>query len=111
MSHNERDQKKYFSHTYAAFAPDFERIATSKTFPLSIEIAVTTPSVDEKPFLCQVASTETPTSAVCSVPRSLVTASAMLFSAASLDCLLYQIRWAIICNFWSLAVACSRKQT
>ena len=44
-----------------------EETATSKTFPLSIEIAVNTPSADEN----HVSSTETPTSVVCSIQRSL----------------------------------------
>ena len=41
MSHNERHQKGHFFPTCGTFH-DLERIGTSKTFPLSIEIAVTT---------------------------------------------------------------------
>ena len=69
---------------------DLERIATSKIFPWSIEIAATTPSVDEKRFLCHVPSTETPTSVVGSVPRSIAAASGIVFSATCLDATLIE---------------------
>ena len=64
---------------------DLERISASKTFPLSVEIAVTTSSVDEKTFLYHLPSTDTPTSAVYSVPRSSAAASDILFSTTCLD--------------------------
>ena len=64
---------------------DLERTATFKVFPLSMWIDVTTLSVDEKPFLCHVPSTETLRYAACSVPHSLAAASDILFSATCLD--------------------------
>ena len=70
---------------YLCSLRDLEVISTSKTFQLSTEIAVTTASVDKKPFLCHVRSTETPASAVCSVSRSPAATSDILFFTTCLD--------------------------
>ena len=83
MSHNEKDQKRRFFSYF--FSHCLERIAKSKTFPLLMKIAVTTSSVDKKPFLCHVPSTKTSTSMVFSIPRSLEETSDILFSASCLD--------------------------
>ena len=63
MSNNKRDQKRQFFHI-SATSHNLGRIATYETFSMSIEIAVTTPSVDEGAFLCHIPSTETPASTV-----------------------------------------------
>ena len=73
------------NHLFILVQPlhDLERTATSKTFLLSIEIAVTTLCVEEKPFLF-------------SFPRSLATASDTLFSATCLDATLCRRSYAFL---------------
>ena len=89
MSRNEWDQRGSFFMLVQSFH-DLERMASSKTFPLSIEMAITTPSVDEKPFLCHATSTEIQASVVCLVQRSLAEASYILFLATCLNAAVIQ---------------------
>ena len=71
------------------------KVQNSYTFPLLIEIAVTTPSVDETNFLCHVPSIETPASAVFWVAHSLAAASDMLYSVTCMDALVSDMLFAV----------------
>ena len=84
MSHNKRDQKRQFFHPCAAFICFETRTITFQIFSLSLEIAITTPNVGKKLFLCHEPSTETPISVVFSVPCSLAATSGILFFYSSL---------------------------
>ena len=86
---------------------DLEGITKSKTFPLSIEIAATTRSVDEKSFFYQVPSTETIASAVSSGPRCLAAASTY-FSPPLVSMQPLSNKIGHHMYFWSLVVACSK---
>ena len=61
-----------------------DRIAVSRTFLLSIEMAVITPFKDVNPLCCHVPLTETPSSALSADPRNLKAAIDILFSATRL---------------------------
>ena len=59
MSHDKLNKKKQIFFIPVQPRHDLERAATSKPFPLLIEITVSTLKVDGKHFLCDVPSTET----------------------------------------------------
>ena len=69
---------------YSHKKTNLNRIAVSKTFLLSIDMAVTPPFKDVKPLRCDVSSTETLTLAVLTGPRNLDAAVDILFSAKRL---------------------------
>ena len=61
-----------------------DRIAVSRTFPLSTDMAVITLFKDVNPLRCYSPSTEKPTSALSAAPRILEAAIDILFSATRL---------------------------
>ena len=84
MSHNERDQKRQFFHTCAAFICFETRTITFEIFSLSLEIAITTPSAGKKLF--SLPRTIYRNSNICGFLSAMQSSSniGILFSATSL---------------------------
>ena len=72
---------------------NLDRIAVSRTFLLSIDMAVTPPFKDVKPLRCHFPSTEAPPLAVLAAPRNLDAAVDMFFFCETFGGLLNKIIW------------------